>query len=490
MSGQKGSRVNIKEKVLETVDYLKSKGATYADIRSVRIDTETIRVKDFAVDSIVRDASHGFGVRVIADGAWGFAATSTIAPGALKKAANRALQIARASALCKRGDVRLADADVVRDTYATPYATDPFTVKLGRKVDALLSVNEILKRKPQIRVAESSMQFFRTRKLFASTEGSLVEQDILESGAGFVATAVEGGEVQRRSYPSSFGGDFGTGGYEIVEAIAMRDHAEPIREEAIALLTAPPMPAGRFDVILGGSQLGLQIHESCGHPTELDRALGTEISLAGASFLTVDRLGSFRYGSPLVTITADATIPGALGTFGYDDEGVKAQRFPIIREGIFVGYLTSRETAPVIGQRANGAMRADSWASLPLIRMTNISLEPGAGSLDALLADTNGGFFMDSNKSWSIDDHRLNFQFGMEIAWKIEGGRKGQIYKNPLYTGNTPVFWGSCDAICGKEHWRTWGVPNCGKGEPMQTARVAHGASPARFRGLEVGVSA
>jgi TldD protein len=482
--------VNVKDKVLETIDYLKSRGVSYADVRYVRMETETIRVRDLAVDSIVRDTSHGFGVRVIADGAWGFAATSTVAAGALKKAANRALQIARASALCKRADVRLAEAAPARGTYVTPFARDPFAVKLGRKVDALLAVNEVLKKKPQIRVAESGMQFFKTHKLFASTEGALVEQDLLESGAGFSATAVDGGEVQRRSYPSSFGGDYGTGGFEIVEAMALKDHAEPVREEAIALLTAPPLPAGRFDVILGGSQVALQIHESCGHPAELDRALGTEVSLAGASFLTVDKLGLFRYGSPVVSITADATIPGALGTFGYDDEGVKAQAFPVVAAGLFVGYLSSRETAAAIGRASTGCMRADSWASLPLIRMTNVSLEPGAVELEALMADTNGGFYMDTNKSWSIDDHRLNFQFGMEAAWRIEGGRKGQLFKNPLYTGSTPVFWGSCDAVCARRHWRTWGVPNCGKGEPMQVARVAHGAAPARFRGIEVGVSA
>jgi TldD protein len=482
--------MKTREKVLETIAYLAAKGASCADIRFVRSESETIRVKDLSVDSIARETSQGFGIRVLADGAWGFSATSTISSAALRKAALRALQVARASALSQREPVRLAEAEAFKDQWRTPWTVDPFAVRLGRKIDLLLSVNAVLKKKPAIRVAESSMTFIRTEKLFASTEGSLIEQGLLESGAGFVATAVEGGEVQRRSYPSSLGGDFGSGGFELIEGMHLLEHAEPVREEAIALLTAPPMPAGRFDIILGGSQVGLQVHESCGHPAELDRALGTEVSLAGASFLTTDLLGTFRYGSPLVTITADATVPGALGTFGYDDEGVKAQRSKIIDNGVFVGYLSSRETALAIGQRSNGAMRADGWASLPLIRMTNVNLEPGVGSLDALMADTNGGFLMDTNKSWSIDDHRLNFQFGTEVAWKIEDGRKGLMYKNPLYTGSTPVFWGSCDAICGKEDWHVWGIPNCGKGEPMQVAHVAHGASPARFRGLEAGASA
>jgi TldD protein len=479
--------VDIKGKVLETIDYVKSRGATYGDIRFVRTETESIHVRDRAVDSIVRDTSQGFAVRVIADGAWGFAATSTVSAGALRKAATRAIQVARASALSRREPVQLAETEAVRDAWRAPCLTDPFEVKLGRKLDLLLRVSEVLKQKPQIRVAESSLAFVRIHKLFASSEGSLVEQDLVQSGGGFSATAVDGSEVQRRSYPAALGGDFATGGFEVVEAMGLLEHAEPIREEAIALLSAPPMPAGRFDVVIGGSQVALQVHESCGHAVELDRALGTEVSFAGASFLTTDRLGTFRYGSPAVTITADATVPGGLGTFGYDDEGVRAQRSPIVASGLFVGYLTSRETARVIGQRSNGSMRADGWSSIPLIRMTNVNLEPGSGTLEELLADTDGGFYMDTNKSWSIDDRRLNFQFGLEAAWKIQGGRRGQLYRNPLYTGMTPAFWGSCDAVCGTQAWHVWGVPNCGKGEPMQVARVGHGAAPARFRGLEVG---
>ena len=286
------------------------------------------------------------GIRVIADGAWGFAACSTLTPAALRRTAVRALQVARASAITRRGEVRLAEAEAKTDSWRTPFRVDPFAVKLDRKLDLLLSVNEVLKRRKEIRVAESSMSFTRTRKLFVSTEGAVIEQELMESGAGCVATAVDGGEMQRRSYPNSFGGDFGTGGYEIVEDLRLGEHAETVREEAVELLAAPPMPAGRFDVILGGSQVALQVHESCGHPAELDRVLGTEISLAGGSFLTLDKAGSFRYGSDLVTITADATLPGALGTFGYDDEGVPAQRFPIVAEGTFVGFLGSGRPPP------------------------------------------------------------------------------------------------------------------------------------------------
>jgi TldD protein len=333
------------------------------------------------------------------------------------------------------------------------------------------------------------MQFFKTDKLFASTEGSLIEQSIVESGAGIVATAVEGTEAQKRSYPNSHGGDYASRGYESVEEMRLLENAERVREEAVGLLSAPPLPEMETTIIIAGNQMALQVHESCGHPTELDRVLGTEISLAGGSFMTQDKLNQLKYGSEKVTIVADATIPGGLGSFGYDDEGVKAQRAYLVKEGLFVGYQTSRETAAVLNQQSNGTMRAESWNRIPLIRMTNINLEPGEWDLEELIKDTKEGIFLDTNKVWSIDDKRLNFQFGVEAAWEIKGGKLGRMFKNGTYTGMTPQFWNSCDAICNRKHWRIWGVPNCGKGEPMQTMHVAHGTSPTRFRNVKVGVS-
>jgi TldD protein len=241
-------------------------------------------------------------------------------------------------------------------------------------------------------------------------------------------------------------------------------------------------------LILGATQLALQVHESCGHPIELDRVFGTEASYAGTSFLTTDKLGHFRYGSDIVNITADATILGGLGTFGFDDEGVPAQRTPIVRNGIFVGYLTSRETATRLGLQSNGAARADGWNRIPIIRMTNINLEPGTWRFEDLIADTDDGIYMELNKSWSIDDKRLNFQFGTEIAYEIKQGKFGAMLKNATYTGLTPQFWGSCDAICNQDYWNVWGTPNCGKGQPPQTAHVGHGTAPARFRNVRVGI--
>jgi TldD protein len=260
-------------------------------------------------------------------------------------------------------------------------------------------------------------------------------------------------------------------------------------ELAVALLDAPQCPSGEMDLILDSTQVALQIHESCGHPAELDRVFGTEASFAGTSFLTTDKLERLRYGSEIVNIDADATAPGGLGTFGYDDEGVPAQKSPIIDRGLLVGYLTSRETAPRIGRQSMGSARAWTWSQIPLIRMTNINLRPGdAGSLEDLIADTREGIFMSVNKSWSIDDRRLNFQFGDQAGWLIRNGKRTKLVKNPTYTGITPRFWNSCDAICGPDEWTLWGLPNCGKGEPMQTGHVGHGAAPARFRGVTVGV--
>jgi TldD protein len=479
----------MKNKLGNVIDWLKGKNVDYADCRFVRTEKESIRVTDGTVDTLARDVDVGVGVRVLHNGAWGFAAVASIKESEIKKAANKALQTARASATGKKEDVKLADVEAYRDHYKSPCEKDPFNVPIDEKIGLLLEISEQLKSDQKIKTAEASFDFYKTNKIFCTTEGAEIEQDIIESGGGYSAIAFDGNEVQKRSFPNSHRGDFATRGYEFIEGMKLLENINKTREEAIQLLTADNCPDTETDIIICGSQMALQVHESCGHPSELDRVLGTEISLAGGSFMQIEGLNDLVYGSPIVNIYADATIPGALGSFGYDDEGVKAQRAPIIKDGIHVGYQTSRETAPVVGQLSNGTMRADGWNRLPLIRMTNINLEPGEWELDDLIADTDDGIFFDMNKVWSIDDRRLNFQFGVECAWEIKNGKLGRMFKNPLYSGMTPKFWNSCDAICNINHWHIWGVPNCGKGEPMQTARVAHGASPTRFRKVKVGVS-
>ena len=477
----------MREIIERALNVAQLRGATYADARVVRREDESISVKNGIVEALGHGRDQGFGVRVIAGGAWGFASSAVLTTAEAERVAALAVSIAQASALFKLQDVDLGPPVVSRGEYHTPIIMDPFTVPLERKIETLLKADALMRQAPGVQVARGEMAFIRERKTFASTEGSWVEQEIVESGCGVEATAVGDGEVQVRSYPNSVGRHQMTRGYEFVDEMDLVGHAERIGAEAGALLHADTCPSGVMTVVIGGPQLALQVHESCGHPIELDRVFGTEASFAGTSFLTTDKLGgTFRYGSPVVNLTADSMTPGGLGTFGWDDEGVPAQSTPIVREGIFMGYLMSRETARQLGKMSNGCMRASGWNRMPIIRMVNVSLEPGAWKLEDLIADTDAGIFMDVNRSWSIDDRRLNFQFGTEIAYEIKGGKLGRLLKNALYTGITPEFWGSCDAVCDRDHWVVWGTPNCGKGQPMQTAHTGHGAAPARFRNIKV----
>ena len=464
------------------------KGADYADIRIVRRHLEEIEVKNGNVEALTHDEDFGFGIRLLFKGAWGFACSSKVTKGEMERVLGKALKIAKASSTVKGRAISFPPASPVVDKYKTPYVTDPLDIAVETKLNLLLTADEILRKNKQVRISEAFMGSYKAEKTFASTEGSYIEQEIVECGAGIAATAIEEREVQVRSYPNSFRGNFATRGYEWVEALKLQDHAMRVAEEAAQLLSAKPCPSKMTTLILDSSQVALQVHESVGHPIELDRILGTEASYAGTSFLRPEMAGDFRYGSDQVNIVADATLPGGLGTFGYDDEGIRAQRVPIISRGILVNLLTSRETAHPLGRESNGTMRADGWNRIPLIRMTNINLEPGEWTLEQMITDTEEGVFLGTNRSWSIDDKRINFQFGTEIGWEIKGGKLGEMVKNPTYTGITPRFWNSCDAIANHDHWEMWGTPNCGKGEPGQVAHVGHGTAPARFRNVQVGV--
>jgi TldD protein len=465
------------------------RGATYADARFVHREVEDLFVRNGRLEAVTRRDAAGLSVRAIADGAWGFAASPVLTAAEADRVAALAVSIAKASALVARGDVRLAEVRPVRATYRTPIEVDPFAVPLGERVDLLLRADAAMRTVRGLRTTRASAEIWRERKLFCSTEGAEIEQTLYETGCGIEAEAAGAGELQRRSYPNSGARHQNTAGWEFVLRQDLVGHAPRIAEEAVALLSAKPCPQDvRTTVILSGNQLALQAHESCGHPIELDRVFGSEAAFAGTSFLTPDRLGTFRYGSEHVDIQIDATLPGGLGTFGFDDEGVPATTGWAVREGLFVGYLMSRETAAALGRPNNGTMRADGWAKLPLIRMTNVSVMPGRWRLADLIADTDDGLYLDTNRSWSIDDRRLNFQFGTEIAWEIRGGKLGAMLRNATYTGITPEFWRSCDAVCGAEDWVMWGTPNCGKGQPGQSAHTGHGAAPARFRDVRVGV--
>jgi len=478
----------MKHLIQNVLDIAKIKGVSYADIRIVRRQNEEIEVKNGKVEALIHDEDFGFGIRVLFQGAWGFACSPNVTKREMEAVFGKALKIAKASTKVKGIEIRLSSSSPVTDQYRTPVSIDPFEITPETKLSLLLHADETIRRNKKVKISEAFMGSYKTEKIFASTEGSYIEQEIVECGAGIAATAIEGSEIQVRSYPNSFRGNFATQGYEWIEKLALHTQAERTAEEASQLLSAKPCPSKITTLILDHSQLALQIHESIGHPIELDRILGTEASYAGTSFLKPEMAGRFRYGSELVNIFADATHPGGLGTFGYDDEGIKAQRVPIIFKGILTNLLTSRETAHHLGKGSNGTMRADGWNRIPLIRMTNINLEPGDWTLEQMIADTEDGLFLTTNRSWSIDDKRINFQFGTEIGWEIRGGKLGEMVKNPTYTGMTPSFWNSCDAIANKDHWQMWGTPNCGKGEPGQVAHVGHGAAPARFRKVQVGV--
>ncbi len=479
----------MKELSNMALDKARDLGASYADIRIVTNKGESIRTKNGNVDSMGSSVSKGFGVRVLYDGAWGFASSSLVNEEEVGAITEEAVSIAKASATLKRGKgVELAPVEPVTARWESKFKIDPFDVKAEDKISLLLEADALMRKNPQVRIASGSMWCMREDKVFASTEGSYIEQVKTETGAGIEAMATDGREMQRRSYPNSAGGDCGSLGYELVLDLDLADHAERIASEACALLSAKQCPSLDTTLILDSSQLTLQVHESCGHPIELDRVFGQEASYAGTSFLTPEKQGTFRYGSEQVNIVADATLPGGLGSFGYDDEGVPGQRVSVIDEGIFKNYLSSRETASELGQLSTGAMRADGWNRIPIIRMTNVNLEPGDWTLDEMIKDTDEGIYMETNKSWSIDDKRLNFQFGTEVAYEIKDGSLGAMLKNPNYTGITYEFWRSCDAVGNEDEWRLWGLANCGKGEPGQVAHVGHGAAPARFRNVKVGV--
>src|ERR1017187_2728697 len=479
----------MKQLALEALDAATNPAVTYADTRVMEIRDRQVSTKNGKAGHVSSSVSMGLAIRVLAGGCWGFAATDDLTRDGIHAAAALALEIARASTLAKKHDVTLAPEEKYEAEWVSPIRIDPFTIPVDRNVALLLDIDRELRRNPGVTLAEGAMSFERRRQIFASSLGSLIDQTRYLSGIGYEALAYKDGEIQKRSYPNSFGGQHKLKGSELIDEWDLVGNAARIAEEAVALHGAEQCPEGEFDLILDSSQLGLQIHESIGHPIELDRVLGSEANYAGMSFLTVDQLGRLRYGSDIVNVVCDARLehgPG-LGTFAFDDEGVPAQGADIIRNGVFMGFMTSRETAAAVGQkRSNGCMRADGWERLPLIRMTNVSLEPGAQSIEEVFG-ADHGIYMETNRSWSIDDKRYNFQFGCEIGWEIRHGKRIRMLKNPSYSGITIEFWNRCAAIAGPEHWTLWGVPNCGKGQPEQVMGTGHGASPARFRSIRIG---
>jgi TldD protein len=477
----------VRDLCATAVDAAVAAGAAYADARAVVRRGQVVATKNGRVDRLNDAESEGIGVRVLVAGAWGFACDRRLTHEAARDAALRACAFARAAGGGNRRT--LVRVEPRSGTYRTPYEQDPFAVSLAAKVDHCLRADEALKGADVV-VRQAMVRALREHKFFFSSDGTEVEQEFVECGGGIDCAAAREGVYQVRSYPSAHIGSSEQAGWEHVERLALAAEAPRVLEEVQALLRADVCPSAVTTLVLDADQVAMQVHESVGHPTELDRVYGTEAAYAGTSFLKADDLGSLRYGSEHMNITADPTTPGGLGTFGFDDEGVPAAPRPVVERGLLTGFLASRETAARIGSGEGGSMRAESWNRMPLVRMTNLHLEPGEGTLDDLLADVDDGVFLETNKSWSIDDKRLNFQFGTQIAWEIKKGKLGRTLRDATYTGITPQFWSKLDAVAGPETWRMFGITNCGKGQPGQTAHVSHGAAPARFREVQVGVKA
>ena len=466
-----------------------TQGIAYADVRVVDPQRSLyLAVRNGAASALTDARSHGIGVRVRTDRGWGFATTSDLSASAARTTARLAVRLARASGRTAPERLRVTDDPGPKEgRYASVVEQDPFEVPRDEIVALLSEAESRLHVDRAMKSGHASFQAWEETKWFASSDGASFRSRIVQVGAGISATAVRGSMVQRRSAPSSFGGDFRQGGFEFVQALGLVERAEAVGREAVQLLDAPACPTGSTTLVLGSDQLALQVHESVGHAVELDRIFGTEAGYAGTSWVGAEKVGHLRYGSDAMNVVADATEPGGMGTFGWDDEGVSAQRTPIVTRGTLVGVLSSRESAARLGlSHSGGTARADGASFSPLVRMTNVDLRPGDRSFSELLEGVADGVFVETNRSWSIDDKRLNFQFGTEVGHRIVRGEVGPLVRNPIYSGMGPEFWSSMDAVGDATTWHLWGLPNCGKGQPVQLARVSHGAPAARFRNVAV----
>ncbi len=458
-------------------------GAEYGDIRIQDSITEHLEGEDRRIASIRDLHDRGFGVRVLYHGAWGFAASSVLSLEEVPRVADLAIEIAKGSASVAIEKVRLAEEPVHRDCVVTPCRIDPFRVPLEKKADLLLQTMDTLQRQSGIARSSASLWARRDRKLLVSSEGTHLEFDLLAGQGECMATALHEGRFASRSFSTPHLRK----GYELIEEADFLREASRVAEQAVEKVRAPAVDAGPYDLVLDPEHLSLTIHESCGHPSELDRAIGYEANYAGTSFLTTDKRGNFRYGSPAVSLIADNTEPETLAATGYDDDGVLCQQWDIVRNGIFVGYCTNREVAPKIGEsRSRGSNRADGWANIPIVRIANIGLEAGEGTRDQLIDDVKRGIYIEGHGSYSIDQRRYNFQFGGDAFWLIENGRRTHMLRDVIYHGITPEFWNSCDGVADRISRRRYGFITCGKGQPGQSGWMTHAASPARFRRVHV----
>ncbi len=477
------SRTDWNELAELALKHIRAAGAEYGDIRILDSTTQIVHGEDRRIAAIRDMRDSGFGVRALYHGAWGFAASSVMSLEEIPRVTELAVGIAKGSALLATERVQLAGEPVYVETVVTPQRVDPFTVPLEEKTKLLLETMEKLHAHAGVARSNATLWARRDLKLFASTEGSRINFNLLAVHGDIEATAVHDGRFASRGFNTPH---LRTG-YELITDANFLAEAPRVAAQAVEKVKAPPVEAGQYDLILDPEHLSLTMHESCGHPSELDRALGYEANYAGTSFLTPDKLGTFRYGSPHVNLVADNTESETLAATGYDDDGVACQKWDIIREGIFVGYCTNREVAPKIGQhRSRGSNRADGWSSVPIVRIANIGLAPGQAKLEDMIADVKRGIYIEGHGSFSIDQQRYNFQFGGDAFWLIENGKRAHMLRDVIYHGITPEFWGNCDAVADATHRQRYGFITCGKGQPSQSGWMTHAASHARIRKVSV----
>ena len=461
-------------------------GCQFADARYLEIRRQRVSSRDHALSGCSESDDRGFGVRVLYRGAWGFASSPGSDAAEITRVVELAMRIARVSALAARiGGVQWAAEEALQKRFLSPCEIDPFEVALEEKAELLLSANAVMLKNDSVKRAQGYLLFKRVRRWYVNTDGAELHSDVTSSEAVISAIAVGAHDFQERNWqaPSS------SRGYESFSEAEFLHQAERVADQAEEKLSAKLAPEGVYDIVTDAENLALTIHESVGHATELDRVMGYEVSMAGGSFVTRDKLGQFRYGSDAVTLVADNTLDGGLATQGFDDDGVPGQRWNIVADGIFQAYSTGREFAHYAGEeRSRGCSRADHWSSIPIVRIPNLFLQAGKAPLDPaeLMADVRRGIYFEGMDSFSIDQWRLNFQFGGNAVWEIKNGKKAGMLKAALYQSQTPDFWNACDATCDERYWSAHGVMNCGKGDPMQVAQMTHGAAPTRFRNIRI----
>ena len=482
-----------KELATLAVDLIRQAGCEYGDIRICHYRKQSLSARDRSLSRLSDNVNSGFGVRVLLDGAWGFVASHRITPEEITRIVNLAVQTAKGSRLTQQEPIKLVPVEAYQDRYVTPIEIDPFDIPIQEKAELLLTINEQFLGYGDrgIKKAYSFLSFIREDKTFASTVGSVIEQTIYRSYPGMGCTAIANGDAKSRNYerpPLNIG-------YEHIDRDDLLDNIERVANEAVEKVYAPEFTGeGKTTLILKPSNLFLTIHESVGHPTELDRVYGYEANFAGTSFATTDKLHELQYAAPWVNLVADRTQPHGRSTMAYDDEGVPAGRWYVVKDGILNDYLTDRETAYRLGRSSsNGSAFADSWSSTPMVRIPNLGLEPGkpgeghTATLEEMIADTEDGILIDGIGSYSIDQQRRNFQFGGDAFWQVKNGKVTGMLKNVTYHSMTTDFWNSIDALGGESELVQCGTNMCGKGEPMQIAQMTHACVPVRVRDIHVG---